>query len=1028
MNTHTETANIHNATFLEQVASRLMELLRGDLSDTVVVFPNKRASLFFNVCLAKAGGNGPMWSPRYMTIDELFTSLTPFDVADPILAVCHLYRAYIEITGKDESLDKFYAWGETMIADFDDIDKNMVEARLLFDNIKDLDELTTLDYLTEEQRNAITRFFYEFKIDENDQTELKKEFYSLWKHMYAIYNEFKKNLMDNSLAYTGMLYRWAVEEMEKEGNLCLERLSATNYVFVGFNVLTKAEERLLKNIKQNKSTYFFWDYDEAYLPENILDPNLRNDTTQGNSVFEAGKFIYRNIKNFGNDLIMPKGESNLRRPKNISFISASTEDMQARYASQWVNKLYSDKMEGIKASAKGQQNLKEYIENIDFTRTAVVLCNESGLQSVMDAMPPTIGDTEFQLPVNITMGYPLNQTPVSSLIEALVNLQINGYAGNGAWKFKYVAALLNHPYMLMMSAENIHTVMERLKKYNIMYPNSEFLHKDNFLRTVFTPQADDVDNLLNYLIQLLRTIAITYNKTEAKHFSQYQLGVESIFNTHTILSRLLGLHATRLLPVQVGTMSRLLRQLLALTTIPFHGEPAEGVQVMGMLETRCLDFSDIIILSANENMLPKAKKRSSFIPYNLRQAFGMTTIDEEVSLYAYYFFRILQRANNITLLYNNSTESQSKGQMSRFLLQMLVDKDKIFAPGQKIGQYSLDTDIAVAYQQQMDIEKNKEVINVLRRKYDTRLQNGKKDVFFSPTAINTYLECRMKFYFRYVAGIKAEDEVTEDVDNAAFGTIFHKCMEEIYRPYIGRGSIQASVLNDIANDKIKITKCVDKAFREEFFKGMNVQYNGEQLLNREVICTYVENQLKHDMGLCPIRIIGVEKLCQTELDINVKGEEPIRINIGGIIDRFDEVTIDGLSYTRIVDYKTSSSLCQYKGLDSLFTAGKDENHAHHIRQAFYYADVVMSSEDSPSKLYPTLMYVKISKKCPPTLEFKPDNAKDAEKEKVEFSSIKDEYHYKLVSILEEIFNKEETFTQCTQRDACQYCDFKELCQ
>lgn len=1014
----------HTSPFLEAVAERLMELLGGDLSNTVVVFPNKRASLFFNIYLARLAGH-TMWSPRYMTIDELFTSLTTLDIADPIYAVCMLYQSYIRQTGKDETLDKFYGWGEMMIADFDDIDKNLVDARLLFENVKDLDELTSFDYLTEEQKKTILRFFSEFKVEE-DQTELKKEFLSLWKSMHSIYTDFHERMLKENKAYPGMLYRRVVETLESspDDNPSLERLRAANYVFIGFNVLTKAEERLLKYIKQQKTAYFFWDYDEAYMPQKGFVDHGQKGLPEEDDLFEAGKFIYRNILKFGNDLTLNDTFTNFHNKKKISFISASTEDIQARYSSQWVNRLYTEKVTAIKSSAQSEEDVVDAVSRLDYTRTAVVLCNESTLQSVMDSMPSTIGDTPYPLPVNITMGYPLNETPVSSLIDALVNLQTNGYAGSGTWKYKYVSTVLNHPYVLMMSGDTIQDIMEHLKKHNIMYPKDDKLRKDEFLTLLFTPQTDDVEHLINYLIKVVRAIALTYKQNNHQGFGQHQLYAESLFNTYTILTRLLALHTSGLLQVQIITICRLLRQLIQLTSIPFHGEPAEGIQVMGMLETRCLDFSDIIVLSATENMLPKARKKSSFIPYNLRQAYGMTTIDEEVSLYAYYFFRLLQRAEHITLLYNTSTDGLSRGEMSRFLLQMLVDKEKLFSPGQKIEQYSLTSDIAVSYHKMKAIAKTSDHIQNLRTKYESWRHKDDNKGYFSPTAINTYLECPMKFYFKYVANIYPEDEVTEDVDNAAFGSIFHKCMELIYEPYVGRGDIQRSVLETIEKDEVKIRRLVDEAFKEVFFKGVDVRYNGEQLLNHEVIYTYVVNQLRYDKELCPMRILSVEEKCKTELEIAVNGELPIKLFIGGIIDRFDNVTIGNERLTRIVDYKTSGSVCKYKGLDALFTPGEDKDHAHHIRQAFYYADVVMRKNERLSSLFPTLMYVKLPKSCRPTIEIKEGRQPG---EKVDFAAIRNDYHEYLIKTLEKVFNKDVPFTQCEAQKVCTNCDFKELC-
>ena len=633
-------------TFLQTVAQDLYSKIGSDLSRTAIVFPNKRASLFFNEYLA-AESDRPLWSPAYVNISELFRQLSPLKSGDPIRLVCELYKVFCEETHSEEPLDDFYFWGELLISDFDDVDKNLVDANRLFCNLQDLKNIMdNYDFLDKEQEEAIQQFFQNFSIDK--RTQLKEKFISLWDKLGDIYRHYRKNLSELGIAYEGMMYRHVIEGLDT-GLLRYDR-----YVFVGFNVLNKVETRFFQLLQDAGKAMFYWDYDIFYtrLPHEQQPPY----------VHEAGEFILRNLKLFPNQLPETAFDA-LRHPKKVRFISAPTENAQARYLPEWVRTVMKNDAE----TSKEKEN-------------AIVLCNETLLLPVLHSIPPGVEN------VNITMGFPLAQTPVYSYISALMELQTTGYRRDtGRYTYEAVLAILKHPYTRQLSAA-ADDLEQQLTKDNRFYPLPSELKKDAFLERVFTPQ-NGIASICRYLTELLREVAVVYRQEKDENDIFNQLYRESLFKSYTLVNRLLNLIESDGLTLQTDTLKRLMNRLLTSTNIPFHGEPAIGMQVMGVLETRNLDFRNLIMLSLNEGQLPKNGGDSSFIPYNLRKAFGMTTIEHKNSVYAYYFYRLIQRAENITLLYNTASDGLNRGEMSRFMLQFLVESgSRTISPAQSCNR------------------------------------------------------------------------------------------------------------------------------------------------------------------------------------------------------------------------------------------------------------------------------------------------------------------------------------------------------
>lgn len=955
--------------FLKLVAADLYKHTEGNLAHTAVVFPNKRAGLFFNEYLAQES-ESPIWSPAYVSISELFRSLSPWEVGDPVKLVCELYKIFRRETQSTETLDDFYFWGEMLISDFDDADKNKVDTDKLFSNLQDLrnimDDYTFID---DEQEEAIRLFFQNFSIER--RTALKERFISLWDVLGNIYKGFRESLASQNIAYEGMMYRHVIEHLN------VDKLPYEKYVFVGFNVLNKVEHTLFTQLKDAGKAVFYWDYDEFYMKEN------RQAVTH-----EAGEFIRRNLRDFPSPL---SGElfKNLSKPKEVHYIASSTENAQARYLPQWIrNNLTTPEKE-----------------------TAVVLCNEALLQPVLHSLPAEVKH------VNITMGFPLSQTPVYSFLIALLELHTHGFNfKSGRYTFQSVVTLLKHPYTRQLTGQ-AELLEKELTRNNRFYPLPGELGKDEFLTRLFTPLSGNL-NLCIRLSETLQQVAGIYqaNTSGTEDTDAFnQLYRESLFKAYTTINRFRTLIEEDELTVQSETFRRLLVKVLSATNIPFHGEPAIGMQVMGVLETRNLDFRHLVLLSVNEGQLPKSGGDSSFIPYNLRKAFGMTTIEHKIAVYAYYFYRLLQRAERITLMYNTSSDGLNRGEWSRFMLQFLIEwPHPITRQFLEAGQSPQGTS-------PITVEKTPDVMRRMQSLFDVRANPKAK---FSPSALNYYLDCPLKFYYRYVAGLSAPDEVSAEIDSATFGSIFHYAAEHIYKDLTTHGKvINKEALETLLRNEVKLQDYVDTAFKKLFFnvpQNEKPEYNGIQLINSAVIARYLKQLLQNDLRYAPFTFIASEMEVDEPIDIQTpKGV--IKSRIGGIIDRMDSK--DGT--LRIVDYKTGGDADTPPHVESLFIP--DKKRSNYVFQTFLYA-AIMCRKQPTMKIAPALLYIHraATETYSPVIQMgEPRKPKEAVED---FSKYEKEYRERLQGLLEEIFNPEKSFAQTEIIEKCTYCDFKALCK
>ena len=948
--------------FLEYVAADLLQKYGTNLSRIAVVFPNKRAALFLNEHLARLAGK-PLWSPAYITISDLFRSHSQRQVADPIQLVCDLHQCFTQCTGIDESLDHFYGWGQLWLSDFDDLDKNMASAEHVFANLRDIHEYDDTSYLTEEQRIILKRFFSNFNEEHN--TELKQRFLQLWSHILDIYQSFNDRLSLQRLAYEGALYREVAEREDID-------FEYDTYLFIGFNMLQKVEQTLFRRIKQQGKARFYWDYDHYYLSTN-----------------EAGYYIAQYLNDFPNELDNHDDTiyRNFQQPKTITYISAPTENIQARYISTWLR----------------QQNRIE-----DNRRTAVLLCNENLLQTAIHCIP-----TEVEK-VNITTGYPLSQAPITSLINLLVTLQTNGYvAETGHYRLRHVNHVLRHPYAHYIS-EASNSLYEELNDQKIYYPDAALLSKDEGLQLLFSMDHSSADRfnatLILWLMSIIRQIAkaISQDESESSPLTQ-----ESLFSMYTLLNRLSELIESGSLQVNILTLQRLITQIVSATSIPFHGEPVEGIQMMGVLETRNIDFEHVLLLSCNEGNLPKGLSDTSFIPYSIRKAYGLTTIDHKVAIYAYYYHRLLQRASDITLVYNNSNNDGQTGEMSRFMLQMMVES------GHDIRFQTLQAGQTLIQSAPQPIQKSDAVMKRLRQRFSDT---------FAPSAINRYMRCQLQFFYYYVSGIIEPDNEDEDaIDNRTFGNIFHLAAQILYKKLIQKSRvIVAEDIEYLLHTEVDIHRAVDEAIKEELFKIKETNrplppLDGLQIINREVLIKYIRQLLEIDLRLTPFTILGLEKPVKMDYQLTV-GNDTIKLTLGGKIDRIDSITLpDGSDQIRVIDYKTSSGRPKaLANVDAIFEQESLKNHSDYYLQAFLYSHIVRLKSDNP--VAPALLFIQHagSDDYDPTLCLGREPVTD-------IATFSESYMQHLESVISDIFNPDISFTPTDEQKWCQNCPYAHIC-
>lgn len=897
-------------TFLQAVADDLRTKYGNDLSSVVVVFPNKRAGLFFNDALVPRADE-LVWAPKYVTISDLFRSFTTLKTVDPIEAVCRIFHLYRELTADaHETLDFFYGWGEMILADFEDVDKNLADAQQLFQNISDLGEFDYADALSEEQKNVLERFFSDFSVEK--QSKIREKFRRLWNQFYPIYQRLNEDLAAEGTAYEGALYRRVLGDL-KQGSVSLpERVQ--KYVFVGFNVLDRVERDLFLWLKQQGRALFYWDYDLYY--------------TERHPKLEAGRFIRENLRTFGNEL-PAEAYDNMRERKEIEFVATSSKYAQAAAVAPWLEKHLTP----------------------DPKRTAVVLCDENMLLPVLHNLPESVDA------VNITKGFPLVQTPPYALVD------------------KYLRELSVSVTPEAMLVELIAQVEKAAKK-----------------------ERDSETGL------------------RAEQMIWHELYNEAFFQTILSLQQLLVLVRRGILSSETtDVVCRLIREMLRLKSIPFHGEPAMGLQIMGVLETRNLDFENVFLLAVNEGTLPKKASNASFIPYIIRREFGLTTYEKKTAVFAYYFYRLIQRASHVRMLYNNATSGMGKSEMSRFMLQMLVEYTD-----NPIRHFMLNSDQGIASAEHLSVPKPQDLAE--------KLKNEAGEILLSPSSLNAYVSCQLQFYYRRVLRLKPQEPEPDAIQANQLGTLFHKAAELLYKGIgipndKGEYAITEAQLSPFLQEggEVLFQKYIEQAYAEEV--GV-IDINP---LVTNIVKKFLLHLVNYDVRQCPFIIKGfeVERYFSTSVTAD---NRQIPVKVGGSIDRFDSVrTADGGTFIdRVLDYKTGGNPDNQviKDMAKMFESNGKPNRPHYAFQALTYSAAVQQ-EAPQATVKPALFYVSRAH----DESYDPSLRMGREQDAVEdYKQVQEDFEASLQGLLGEIFNPETAFVATQEYKTCEHCDFQMFCQ
>lgn len=937
--------------FLYELAEKLY---RGHPQPDAVtlVFPNRRASLYFRKYLSQIIDK-PVFSPRLITVEEFISAYATATIPDKLELIHRLYQAYKTITRTEEPFDRFYFWGEMLIKDFDEVDKYLVNAPLLFQDLSNQKELDSrFDLLTPEQLEFLRTFWGNFDARAGEN---KQKFLELWRQLPDVYTEFKRQLKADGLAYEGMVHSEVAENLVA-GKIKPE--SSPHYSsetwFVGFNALTGAEEKILTWFVENTQAKIHWDLDDYYL----------NNKTQ-----EAGEFFreYQNHpvlgKTFESDI-----PANFSQKKNVRIIGAAQPVGQAKIMSQLL-----------------QEQLQQGLVPEE---TLIVLPDEKLMLPVLHGISSSVEK------LNVTMGYPLSNTPMFNLIELLIELQT--HRRGDFYHHRQVISLLNHPHIIAADPASANEKRKRIQSENwVMVPGS-MLRTDHVLQKLIFCEATE-NSILDYIRQVVGEVG-KLPQTEAvdQEFAVYFL---------RFLNRMQDVLGTHYSSVKAFLL--LFRQLVKTQKIPFTGEPLRGLQVMGVLETRNLDFKNVFVLSLNEGSLPSGSGKGSYIPYNIRKAYGLPTVEHQDSIYAYLFYRVLQRAENIFLFYNSETDPLGQGEMSRYLQQLLYESDM------KPEAHVLHNPVQPLEIKPIVIQKDAEILAGLHQ-----LNEGNpRFKGISPSALNSYLECRLQFYFRHIAKVKEPNEVEEDIDARIMGNFLHEVMELFYT----RLREKKKSKDIIAGDFDRVESIIDSLLNEVFIKKYNldpakkVEFEGQRLVVREVVKRFALRILELDKAYTPFTMEAIEQggvLYRVKID-----QSPGYVVIGGKIDRIDSK--NGL--IRVIDYKTGKDELNFESIESLFSREGKRNKA--AFQTLIYA-LLYNTNLNPGNARISPGLINRMSLFEDSFEFGLKMAKTPVRD---VNRLLPDFEAHLRKLLEELFNPETVFDQTTTVETCRICAYRNIC-
>jgi len=973
--------------FLKQIAKLFYEKYGADIYRLAFVFPNRRSGIFFRKYLSETALK-PIFSPSILTISDLFKKLNPKQQVDPVKLLFQLYAIYSQRSGSPDTFDDFVYWGKMLLNDFDDIDKYLVDAKQLFTNVTDLNRIDKdFSFLNPSQVQAIRTFWSTFKPERDDAN--KQFFLRVWELLYPVYMELRETLAMEGLAYEGMIFREVIENLSNRSEPI--RLPYEKIVFVGLNALTPTERELLKRFKSQGIADFYWDY----ASEKIKDPDNR-----------ASFFMKENLSLFPSAYALPH-----ETPVDTQYelIGIPSRIGQAKQIYPILEKLFCH----------------DTISAEEALQTAVVLPDEQLLLPVLHSIPPL-----FER-INVTLGYSLSGTPVASLMDYLQSLQKNVRITEKDTLFYHsdVIAVLRHQYVMPSCPVEAATIIQNINDRNQVYISESTLCVTPFLKLLFSVPANTTE-LSDYLTAVLKELDGKMGETKEMDEAGAAIEVgeagqirdvgeireagegtnntcslekEFIYHYNTLVKRMREMIQATHTTLSTDTYFRLLKQMTDFIKIPFFGEPLTGLQVMGALETRVLDFENLIILSVNEGIFPAKSVAASFIPYHLRRGFGLPTPEHQESVWAYHFYHMIQRAKRVIMLYDTRTDGLQSGEVSRFVHQLKYHYK--IPVQQKLSVYN----VASPYVRPFKVDKDEEVMRALAR-YEMEKS-------LSASAINIYLDCPFKFFLMIIKGIDEEKAVSETLRYDLFGTLLHRVMELAYKPFCGK-TVTADLLKLVSQEK-NMTELIWKAFAKDYYHTDELRpLTGQAYLYGETIRKYTRKIIEYDRSLTPFQYIGSEKPMHRTIEIN----DGRYIRIKGFIDRIDSVN----GTVRIVDYKSGRpDALTFTTIENLFDlTEKDRKKA--IMQVFLYA-WLYASETGIKKIQPAIYYaINLFTEN----DFDPAVQQLTGKDKTvidRFDNAYPAFEDSLRACLNELFDAAKPFTLTPVVKHCDYCPFKGIC-
>ncbi|MDE0470905.1 MAG: PD-(D/E)XK nuclease family protein [Ekhidna sp.] len=849
--------------FLSEVADHLLAKYPYRLGDCTVVFPNRRAGLFLKKALSKKVDR-PVWSPTVLSLEDFLFSSSDIKKADPLALIFELYEAFKSQQVRAEGFESFYFWGEMLLKDFEEIDHYLVDPKQLFTYVKDDRQLAEdFSFLNPDQEAIIKKFWQGFL---PASTKTQEQFVATWKILLPVYEEFKRRIREKKIGYAAHIYRELLTK-SAESKESVKHPDNKPLLFAGFNVLTLAEEKLIKHFISENKAEILWDIDTYYV-----------DSTEQ----EAGEFLrrYKSDNVFGTSF-PTSPPRRIKEKKDIEITGVALEVGQAKLAGQEIADL-------IQSGVKSEE-------------IVIVLPQDYMLFPVLNAIPDTVHK------LNVTMGYPLKDTPLFGLLESAIELQEQArFSPDNGLSFyhKPTIDILSHPYLYKEDKNPLNGFIKAIKRSNKIRIFQQEISALQLpvLHTIFR-QVNDQSDLTNYLQDIVKVLG-------DQVIERLGLEREYLYHFQQLLARLEEmLTGEQHTAIDTKTFKRLFRKVTRSVRMPFSGEPVEGLQIMGVLETRNLDFKHVFMLNMNEDIFPASQRTGSFIPYRIRKAFDLPTFETQDTIYAYLFYRLLQRSKKLSFYYNLSADFGLSGEVSRFIRQLELES------GLAIKHKKLNNSIQVHEIKPIAIEKTADVLKRLEIYTNAALEETPRRL--SASALNSYFDCKLKFYFRYVLRLFSAEEMSDDLDARRFGNVLHKTLEYLYQDTINEKGSRIIDENDFLRLESSIDGAMNKAFKESFgMRGKkHFEFKGRNVVMAEIIRKFVRQVLKMDKAHAPFEIISLEKDDNYTHFIDIEPDgKPLKVKLGADIDRVDRKGEE----VRVIDYKTGRDNTEIGSFDSLF--------------------------------------------------------------------------------------------------------------